>query len=69
MTNKNLFGSGACTLLSHRVTYSLYDGGSHGMNWATAGVMHPKTSGASFIWNSLSSNLGDRMTIIVSAYQ
>lgn len=32
MTKENLFGSGACTLFSHRVTYSLHDGGSHGMN-------------------------------------
>src|SRR5260221_10317942 len=44
MTKKNLFGSGACTLFSHRVTYSPHDGGSHGMNLAMAGVMHPKTS-------------------------
>ena len=69
MTKENLFGSGACTLFSHRVTYSLHDGGSHGMYLAMAGVMHPKTSGASFIWNWLSCNLGDWMTIIVSAYQ
>jgi len=34
-----------------------------------AGVMHPKTSCASIIWNWLSCNLGDWMTIIVSAYQ
>jgi len=32
-------------------------------------VMHPKTSCASIIWNWLSCNLGDWMTIIVSAYQ
>src|SRR5215472_3226179 len=69
MTKEKLFGSGACTLFSHRVTYSLHDGGSHGMNLAMAGVMHPKTSGASIIWNWLSCNLGDGMTIIVSAYQ
>src|ERR1700733_4521042 len=69
MTKENLFGSGACTLFSHRVTYSLHDGGSHGMNLAMAGVMHPKTSCASIIWNWLSCNLGDWMTIIVSAYQ
>jgi len=36
---------------------------------AMAGVMHPKTSGASAIWNWLSRNLGDWMTIIVSAHQ
>jgi len=66
---KDLFGSGACTLFSHRVTSSLHDGGSHGMNLAMAGVMHPKTSCASVIWNWLSCNLGDWMTIIVSAYQ
>src|SRR5271165_68443 len=69
MTKENLFGSGACTLFSHRVTYSLHDGGSHGMNLAMAGVMHPKTSCASFIWNWLSCNRGDWMTIIVSSYQ
>src|SRR5215472_13686382 len=69
MTKENLSGSGACTLFSHRVTYSLHDGGSHGMNLAMAGVMHPKTSCASIIWNWLSCNLGDWMTIIVSAYQ
>src|SRR6266849_10380993 len=69
MTKENLFGSGACTLFSHRVTYSLHDGGSHGMKVAMAGVMHPKTSCASIIWNWLSCNLGDWMTIIVSAYQ
>src|ERR1700722_414274 len=49
MTKENLFGSGACTLFSHRVTYSLHDGGSHGINLAMAGVMQPKTSCASFI--------------------
>ena len=43
MTKENLFGCGACSLFSHRVTYSLHDGGSHGMNLAMAGVMHPKT--------------------------
>src|SRR5215471_8525090 len=69
MTKENLFGSGACTRFSHRVTYSFHDGGSHGMNLAMAGVMHPKTSCASVIWNWLSCNLGDWMTIIVSAYQ
>src|SRR5215469_247584 len=69
MTKESLFGSGACTLFSHRFTYSLHEGGSHGMNLAMAGVMHPKTSCASAIWNWLSCNLGDRMTIIVSAYQ
>src|SRR5215813_6042872 len=69
MTKENLFGSGACTLFSHRVTYSLHDGGSHGMNLAMAGVMHPKISGASTIWNWLSCNLGDWMTIMVSGYQ
>src|SRR6185369_5815558 len=69
MTKENLFGSGACTLFSHRVTYSLHDGGSQGMNLAMAGVMHAKTSCASIIWNWLSCNLGDWMTIIVSAYQ
>ncbi len=69
MTKENLFGSGACTLFSHRVTYSLHDGGSHGMNLAMAGVMHPKTSCESIIWNWLSCNLGDWMTIIVSAVQ
>jgi hypothetical protein len=36
------------------------------MNLAMAGVMHPKTSCASIIWNWLSCNLGDWMTIIVS---
>jgi hypothetical protein len=36
---------------------------------AMAGVMHPKTSCASAIWNWLSCNLGERMTIIVSARQ
>jgi hypothetical protein len=51
MTKENLFGSGACALFSHRVTYSFHDGGSHGMNLAMAGVMHPKTSCASIIWN------------------
>src|SRR5437870_13872659 len=61
MTKENLWGSGACTLLSHRVIYSLHDGGSHGMNLAMAGVMHPKTSCASIIWNWLSCNLGDWM--------
>jgi len=35
---------------------------------AMAGVMHPKTSSASIIWNWLSRNLGDWMTIMVSAY-
>src|ERR1700730_4668252 len=64
MTKENLFGSGACTLFSHRVTYSLHDGGSHGMNLAMAGVMHPKTSCASIICNWLSFNLGDWMTLI-----
>ena len=64
---ENLFGSGACTLFSHRVMYSLHDGGSQGMNLATAGVMQPKTSRASLIWNWLSCNLGDRMTIILAA--
>jgi hypothetical protein len=39
------------------------------MNLAMAGVMHPKISCASIIWNWLSCNLGDWMTIIVSAYQ
>ena len=39
------------------------------MNLAMAGVMHPKTSCASITWNWLSCNLGDWMTIIVSAYQ
>src|SRR5579871_1755769 len=68
ITKENLFGSGACTLFSHRVTYSLHDGGSHGMNLAMAGVMHAKTSCASAIWNWLSCSLGDWMTIIVSAY-
>src|SRR5580698_10933133 len=68
-TKENLFGSGACTLFSHRVTYSLHDGGSQVMNLAMAGVMHPKTSCASVIWNWLSCNLGDRMITIVSAYQ
>jgi hypothetical protein len=67
VTKENLFGSGTCTLFSHRVTYSLHDGGSHGINLAMAGVMHPKTSCASIIWNWLSCNLGDWMTIIVSA--
>jgi hypothetical protein len=69
VTKENLFGSGTCTLFSHRVTYSLHDGGSHGINLAMAGVMHPKTSCASIIWNWLSCNLGDWMTIVVSAYQ
>src|SRR5277367_2230290 len=69
MTKENWVGSGARALFSHRVTYSLHDGGSHGMNLAMAGVMHPKTSCASTIWNSLSCNLGDWMTIIVPAYQ
>src|SRR5579872_553842 len=69
MTKEKLFGSGACALFSHRVTYSIHDGGSHGMNLAMAGVMHPKTSCASVIWNWLSCNLGDWMTIIVPAYQ
>jgi hypothetical protein len=39
------------------------------MNLAMAGVMQPKTSCASVIWNCMSCNLGDRMTIIASAYQ
>jgi len=39
------------------------------MNLAMAGVIHPKTSCASVIWNWMSCNLGGRMTIIVSAYQ
>src|SRR5271155_5088890 len=69
MTKENLSSSGDCTLFSHRVTYSLHDGGSHGMNREMAGVMHPKTSCASIIWNWLSRNLGDWMTIMVSAYQ
>src|SRR6266704_6633258 len=69
MTKENLFSSRACTFFSHRVTYSLHDGGSHGMNLAIAGVMHPKISCASIIWNWMSCNLGDWMTIIVSAYQ
>ena len=68
ITKENLPGSAACTLFSHRATYSLHDGGSHGMNFAIAGVMHPKTSGASDIWNWLSCNLGDWMTTIVVAY-
>jgi hypothetical protein len=67
MTKEKLFGSGARALFSHRVTYSLHVGGSHGMYRAMAGVMHPKTSGASAIWNWLSRNLEDWMTIIVSA--
>src|SRR6201981_1701346 len=46
-TKENLFGSGICTLFSHRVTYSLHDGGSHDMNLATPGVMHPKNPWAS----------------------
>ena len=49
MTKENLSGSGACTLFSHLVMYSLHDGGSHGMNLVMAGVMHLKTSGASII--------------------
>src|SRR5438067_123611 len=69
MTQDNLLGSGACPLLSHRVTYSLHDGGSHVMNLAMADVMHPKTSCASIIWNWMSCNLGDWMTIMVPAYQ
>src|SRR6201997_1187320 len=69
MTQEKLSGSGACTLFSHRVTYSLHDGGSQGMNLEMAGVMHPKTSGASAIWNWLSCNLGDWMTIMLSAYR
>src|SRR5215471_17863386 len=69
MTKENLFGSGACSLFSHRAKYSLHDGGSQGMNLAIAAVMHPKTSCASCIWNWLSCNLGEWMTIIVSAYQ
>src|SRR6201982_4295221 len=44
MTKENLFGSGACTLFSHRVTYSLHDGGSQCMNFAIAGVLHSKNS-------------------------
>ena len=67
MTKGKLFGSGACTLFSHRVTYSFHDGGSQGIYLAMTGVMHPKTSGASVIWNWLSCNLGERMTIIVAA--
>jgi len=39
-------GSGSCSLFSHRVTYLLHDGGSHGMNLAMAAVMHSKTSSA-----------------------
>src|SRR5262249_46193611 len=58
-------GSGACTLFSHRATYSFHVGGSHGMNLAMAGVMHAKTSGASVIWNWLSCSLEDWMTIMV----
>src|SRR5258708_28939633 len=69
ITKENWFGAGVCTLFSHRVRYSLHDGGSHGMNLAMAGVMHLKTSCASIIWNWLSCNLRDWMTIIVSAYQ
>src|SRR5215831_6971030 len=69
MTKESWFGSGACTLFSHRARYSLHDGGSHGMNLVMAGVMHLKTSGASIIWNWLSCNLGDWMTVILSAYQ
>src|SRR5215467_8654203 len=69
MTKENLFGSGACTLFSQRATYSLHDGGSHGMNLVMPGVMHPKTSCASTIWNWLSCSLGDWMTIMASAYQ
>jgi hypothetical protein len=42
MTKEKLFGSGARALFSHRVTYSLHVGGSHGMYRAMAGVMHPK---------------------------
>src|ERR1700737_1398443 len=34
MTKENLFGSGACSLFSHRVAYSLHDGASHAMNRA-----------------------------------
>src|SRR5271170_5947973 len=69
MTKEKLFGSGARTLFSHRARYSLHDGGSHGMNLAMAGVMHAKTSCASSIWNWLSCNPGDWITIIESAYQ
>src|ERR1700732_2267579 len=39
MTKENLFGSGACTLFSHRVTYSVHDGGSHGIQFVMAGGM------------------------------
>jgi len=34
------------------------------MNLAMAGVMHPKTSRASIIWNWLSRNLRDWKTIM-----
>src|SRR5215475_11919055 len=57
MTKEKLSGSGVCTLFSHRATYSLHDGGSHGMNLAMAGEMHSKTSSASAISNWLSRNL------------
>src|SRR5215831_3561423 len=49
MTKENLLASGVCTRFSQRITYSLHDGGSHGMNLATAGVMQLKTSDASII--------------------
>ena len=35
--------------LADEFTYSLHDGGSHGINLAMAGVMQLKTSCASFI--------------------
>src|SRR5579871_5604822 len=44
ITKENLFGSGACTLFSHRVTYSLHDGGYHAMKLPLAAVIHPKNS-------------------------
>ena len=44
MRNKRFSEAAACTLFSHRVRYSLHDGGSQGMNRAMVGVMQPKTS-------------------------
>ena len=49
--------------------YSLQDGGSHRINLVIEGLMHAKTSSASVIWNWLSCNLADWITIISFAWK
>src|SRR5260370_8830219 len=50
MTKENLVGSGPFTLFSHRVTYSLPDGGSRGMHLAMPGVLQPQTADTSILY-------------------